>query len=48
MRFATRILQVILSPLRINIVRFIVRYNDVESYMQASLDIDNIIWLLDR
>ena len=47
MGFATRILQVILSPLRINI-RFIVRYNDVESYMQASLDIDNIIWLLDR
>ena len=33
MGFATRILQVILSPLRIN---FIVRYNDVESYMQAS------------
>ena len=29
-------------------IRFIVRYNDAESYMQASLDIDKIIWLLDR
>ena len=48
MGFATRILQVILSPLRKNIIRFIVRYNDVESYMQASLDINSIIWLLDR
>ena len=46
MGFAT-IFQVILSPFRIN-KRFIVRYNDVESYMQASLDIDKISWLLDR
>ena len=29
-------------------IRFIVKYNDAESYMQASLDIDKIIWLLDR